>query len=155
AHEIETLVKARADFRDMPAVRARLQEWANCGQVHRVYEPEVYEQFRKGDIQAVLDVLEQARALNRPPYQPLIDVFKNPGLAFPEREDNLLTLALPTLLTWLNDGGPCRGEALQYFGRTNVGKSTLMANDAVASAKQGQKTVFISFENSVELTWKK
>jgi hypothetical protein len=139
----------------VPAVEARLHEWANYRQLHKLYEPAVYEQFRKGNTQVVIDVLEDYRALNRPPHQSLIDVFRHPELAFPDQNIQHLTLALPRLMEWLNDGGPGRGEVLVYLGRTGVGKSILMANDAVASARAGQKTMVISLENSVEHTWQK
>jgi replicative DNA helicase len=154
-HDIDRLVTTPAHPRDVPAVEARLHEWANYRQLHKVYEPVVYEQFRKGNVQAVIDVLEDYRALNRPAHQSLIDVYRHPELAFPDLDTQHLALALPRLMELLNDGGPGRGEVLIYLGRTGVGKSILMANDAVASARAGQKTMVISLENSVEHTWQK
>jgi hypothetical protein len=154
-YEIDQLVTRPAHPRDVPAVEARLHEWANYRQVHKVYESPVVEEFRKGNIQAVIDVIEDLRSLNRPPYQSPIDVYRHPEIAFPERTDNHLTLALPRLQELLNDGGPSRGEVLLYLGRTGVGKSIMMCNDAVRSAQVGQGTMVISFENSEANTWRK
>jgi replicative DNA helicase len=155
AHDITQLITKPAHPREVPAVVARLHEWANYRQLHKLYQPPVTEEFRKGNLRAVLDVVDDYRALSRPRDLDLIDVYKNPGLMFPDREIRHLTLALPRLMQLINDGGPSRGEVMLYLGRTGVGKSIMMANDAVASARAGQKTVLISFENTRDHTWAK
>jgi RecA/RadA recombinase len=89
------------------------------------------------------------------PNRQVFDVYKTPELAFEGKDTEHLQIALPSLQSLLNEGGPCRREVIQYLGRTGVGKSTIMANDAVHSAKNGQKTLVIGFENNVAKTWQK
>jgi replicative DNA helicase len=79
-----------------------------------------------------------------------VNVFSDPDVA--RRRDNVprLRLGFPQLDLVLGKGGPARGEVLCYLGRTGVGKSIILSNDAVASALAGQNTLFITLEMPIE-----
>ncbi len=61
-------------------------------------------------------------------------------------------IGFPKIDAALNGGGLCPGEMALVLGRYNVGKSQMLNNIAVSSAKAGRPVFFVSFETSMRNT---
>jgi replicative DNA helicase len=144
-YEIEQLIKRPASPRDYPMVKDRLDEWAKHRQVHLIYESDVVESYRRGDIQAVIDVVEKLHTFNHAGYQ-LFSFYDQIGELFVPSNIIHRPMGYHKLDKIINDGGPSPGEVVVFMAPTNVGKSLVLCNIAIKQTLLDCNVLFVSFE---------
>ncbi|MDB4490169.1 hypothetical protein N9045_01495 [bacterium] len=149
--EVLGLVQRKSNPREIPLVKDTLLKWAKDRQFGLLYSEEALEAYRMGNYQYLEELVMQA---NR-----IADVsdsgfwfFENLELLFQENAIDHRTTGFPKLDKFLNNGGPSKKEVLCWLAGTNVGKSIMLCNNAIASLRGehngevGQDVLLITFE---------
>ena len=74
--------------------------------------------------------------------------FKESELLFIKDLEKRYTTGFPKLDTWLNEGGPTKGEVVCYMAGTGVGKSILLPHSGMANVKRGSNVLHVTLELS-------
>lgn len=149
--EILEIVDRKSNYRDVPLIKDTLLKWARDKAYGQIYSSEAQEAYARGDYGYLEQIIQEA---NR-----IADI-GNAGFWFFESFKSLLnpeiiehrTTGFPSLDKHLNNGGPSPKEVVCYLAPTNVGKSILLCNSAIASLKgatgsgYGQDVLLITFE---------
>lgn len=154
--DIFKIVDRKVDYREVPIIKDLLLDWARKKAFGLIYTSEAVDAFKDGNYEHIENILKEANKI--------VDFGNNAGLWFFENLDILFqkdliehkTTGFPRLDKILNNGGPSAKEVVCWLAATNVGKSILLCNNAIASLKGpnadgslGQDVLLITYEMDV------
>lgn len=150
--DVLALVDRQSDPREVPIIKDTLLKWAKDKAFGLIYSEEAQDAYARGDYEYLESLMTDA---NR-----IADIgttgfwfFENYPLLFDKDVIDHRTTGFPKLDAVLNNGGPSPKEVVCWMAPTNVGKSIMLCNNAIASLKgtglggtPGQDVLLITYE---------
>lgn len=149
------LVDRKSDYREIPIIKDLLLNWAKHKAYGLIYTPEAIQAFKDGQYEYIDQLLTDANKIADVGNAGFW-VLENIELLFQPEAIEHRTTGFPRLDKVLNNGGPSPKEVVCWLAPTNVGKSILLCNNAMASYKgpgpsgtNGQDVLLITYELDV------
>lgn len=153
--EVLRIVDRKSDYREVPIVKDLLLTWARKKAYGMIYTPEAIEHYKNGEYAQLEKLFNDANKI--------ADIgnggfwfLDNYSILFEPETIEHRTTGFPRLDKILNNGGPSSKEVVCWLAATNVGKSILLCNNAMASLRgpgpsgtNGQDVLLITFELDV------
>lgn len=161
-HQLETdnelatpiidILNKELDTRNTPWIKKFVMDWAKKKQIGLLYNPEVMEKAKNGDLDEIQEILEGVTKISDTIIKPF-KIFDEIDYLFTKESGEHFTTGIPRMDTEIWDGkGPRAGEVIVAVAPTGVGKSIYLINAAVANMNRGKKVLHISLENDVKVT---
>ncbi len=154
--EIFRLVDRKSDYREVPIVKDLLLTWARKKAFGLIYKPEAIAAYKEGNYDHIEKLFNEANKIVDFNDSTGFWFFENLDLLFQEDLIEHRTTGFHRLDKILNSGGPSPKEVVCWLAPTNVGKSILLCNNAMASLKgvgpggtEGQDVLLVTFELDV------
>lgn len=145
AEDILQIVNRQSDPRDIAGLKARLLDWAKKQAYASLWSKETIDRYNKGDYDYIENVFETARNIQEIKSHGF-DFFNDIEKVFIERNKSILTTGIHQLDQDLDEGGPGKKEVLVWMAPTGVGKSLMLANNAISNALIGKNVLYITLE---------
>lgn len=145
--DILEIIDRKSNPREVPAMRARIGEWAKHKAYDALFSNETVAKFHAGDYAYIEEVFEKARRVQEVGGKSLW-FFDELEKLFVDDASERFTTGSILLNKYLNDGGPGRKEMLVWMAPTGVGKSIMLVNNAIDNSKQGKKVLLVTLELS-------
>lgn len=145
--DIIAIVERKSDPREVPAIRAKIVEWARHRAFDQLFANDTIARFHAGDYAYIEAIFEKARRVQEVGGRSLW-FFKELEKLFVDDTSEKFTTAFTTLDKYLNEGGPGRKEMLVWMAPTGVGKSIALINNAIANSKKKKKVLLVTLELS-------
>lgn len=145
--EILALINRKSDPREIPAIKDRLLDYAKCRAWEKVFHPTTSERWRKGDLEYVNEVINEAnniREINRNGLWFFDDLEK----LYVSDDSERFTTGIAALDRMFGDGGPARKEMMVVMAPTGRGKSIFLVNIAIANVLCGRNVLIVTLELS-------
>lgn len=145
--QILSVANRPSDPREVSAIKDRLTDWARSKAYGLLYDADVITKFHSGDFEAIEEVFNKARTIQDLGNSSMW-FFDELEKLFVESTVEHFTSSFVQLDHHLNNGGPSRKEVLVWMAPTGVGKSIVLANNAISNVLRGRKVLYITFELS-------
>lgn len=147
ADDVLKIIDRESDPREIPALKDKLLTWAKSSTLKVLYDPDTIKRFHNGDLQYIEDIFDQCNTIQDIGKEGFW-FFDNIERLFIEEEVEHLTTGIAQLDNDLNEGGPSRKEMVVWMAPTGVGKSIMLANNAVANVLKGKNVLYVTLELS-------
>lgn len=144
--EILNILARTSDHREVPILKEVIQKWAEHKTYSLLYSDEAQEAHARGDYDFLKNIVSQASRITDI-GKPGFWLFQQTDELFIEDGQEHISTGYKQLDLYLN-GGPSPGEVLIWMAPTGVGKSILLANNAMNGVKQSKNVLFVTFELS-------
>jgi replicative DNA helicase len=150
--EIFRIIDRKSNPREVPLVKDSLLKWSRNKAYGLLYSDEAMEAYQRNDFAFLEQIVQEANRIADVGNQGLW-FFDSLELLFQPDAIEHRTTGFPRLDMKLNNGGPSPKEVVCWMAPTNVGKSILLCQNAIASIKGegpggrlGQDVLLITFE---------
>lgn len=154
--EVLRIVNRRSNPRDVPFLKEKLRVWAEKKAYGLLYTPEAIQAYESGDLDHLRQIFMDANKIADVGHKGFW-FFEQLDELFEIKQERKISTGFGRLDEFINfsrspngrsQGGPSRGDVLLWMAATNVGKSIMLANNAVSAIKSGHNTLFVTFELS-------
>jgi hypothetical protein len=118
---ILSILNKELDIRNTPYIKELIISWAKKQQVSMLYNEEVMEDAKKGDLEKVMNIVDDVKKISDVIIKPY-KFFDDTDSLFVTEERDYFTTGFPRLDREIHDKGPARRETLAWVGPTGVGK---------------------------------
>jgi replicative DNA helicase len=147
AEETLQIVKNKSSPRDVPGIKNRILEWARHQSYALIYSKDNIDKFQRGQYDFLEEQINRAKAIQDSTYR-FVDFWDDIEACFVQSAKSEFTTGFIELDNAIDTKGPCRREVLVWMAPTGVGKSIMLANNAVANAKLGRNVLYVTLELS-------
>lgn len=145
--DIVDIVNRESDPRDVPKLKDVIIEWTKSKAYGKIYDPDTIVKYKNGEYEYIEDILNEANNI-QDVGQNGFWFFDQIEKLFDEDESEHISTGFTKLDTYLNDGGPSRGETLVWMAPTGVGKSLTLCNNAISGVLNGLNVLYVTLELS-------
>ena len=137
---------------DSKYIRSEVVKWAKQRQLSMLYDEDVIQNIKDGNIEVVEQIVESAASITDVVIEPF-KFFDDVDALFIEDAKEHFTTGFTRLDEHFHDAkGPARREVFIWVAPTGVGKSIMLVNTALVNVLQGKNVLHISLENSEKVT---
>lgn len=143
--EILGLVRRKSDPREVPIIKDTIISWAKHKTYELLYTDEAIASYHRGEYGPIQQIVDSASKITDATSSGFW-LFDQVDELFVDRAVEHYSTGFPQLDKNLNNGGPSPKEVLIWMAPTGVGKSLILGNNAVASARNGLNVLVVTFE---------
>jgi replicative DNA helicase len=152
AEPVMEILESEIDPRNAKYIKDSIIKWAKHKQLSMLYDEEILEKIKDGDVDVVNDIVEKAAAISDVIIKPF-RFFEDIDELFVENKRDHYTTGFSRLDCHIHDGrGPARREVLIWAAPTGVGKSLIMGNTSAMNVMQNKNVLHVTLENSETVT---
>lgn len=152
ADPVIEILNKEIDYRNSRYIRNLVVKWARVKQLSELYDEDVMESIRDGDVSKIDNIIDKATAISDVAIRPF-RFFEDLDELFIEDEKEHFTCGFSRIDKLIHDGrGPARKEAFIWIAPTGVGKSIMLVNTSVANVLDGKNVLHVTLENSEKIT---
>jgi len=144
-------IRRPSNHREIPIIKDRLLEWTRNKAYGLLYSDEAHQAWLHKDYNTLEEIFEKARRITDLTNVG-VDFFKSIDTLFDEDRRERFTTGFPLLDTYLNNGGPGRGEVFLWMAPTGRGKSILLVHAGRVSIEKNLNVLHVTLENTIQDT---
>jgi replicative DNA helicase len=149
--DIIGVIERESDPREIPIVREKITDWAKKKAFAKLFSQESIDAHQRGDYTLVEAIVEEARKITGFQTE-FFFLFDQCAKLFEHENEVHLSTGFPKLDSYINMGGPVKGDCFCFLAPTGVGKSIALVNAGAAAILKGQNVLHVTLEMSKEKT---